>query len=392
MKTSLAITTTGLLFSTAVAAFDYGDPTPNEQAHLEAINHARMAPLDEANRLAIDLFEGITEGSISAEPVQPLSFNASLTETAREHSRDILFRNFFGHENPDGETPFDRIMAGGYLYRSAGENIAIYGTTGFLDQEITALKLHDNLFIDQDYPDREHRVNILVPDFREIGVGLADGNWQQGEKTYNAQVVTTNFGLREDSLPILLGVVYDDENKDSIYQAGEGTPDISIEVLQTEDDSLSATAGGYGLELMPGHYIVTFSDENLGSVAKPVKIGSQNVKIDTLLAEFKNPKAVSQCALLSEQHLLAPCLMENGQHYVADFGLIESNDSKYELLSVKSYPLTGTKQCAIIDRRTQIAHFPCVTFNEQQYWADFQLTDSSPNTPAEIELLDFGLL
>lgn len=39
-------------------------------------------------------------------------------------------RQFFAHDNPDGQTPFDRMSAAGISYESAGENIARGQKTG----------------------------------------------------------------------------------------------------------------------------------------------------------------------------------------------------------------------------------------------------------------------
>jgi len=43
----------------ALAAYDYGDPTAQEQEHLELINRARATPKAEAARLSM---AGVTEG------------------------------------------------------------------------------------------------------------------------------------------------------------------------------------------------------------------------------------------------------------------------------------------------------------------------------------------
>jgi len=147
-------------------AFDYGDPTAAEQAHLEAINRARLDPVGEAARLGIDLFEGVSFGAISGSPVQPLVFNTKLITAARLHSQDMIDQDYFAHESWDGKSPFDRMQAAGYVYASAGENLASYmGSTGPLDKVSTALALHDNLFLDENYPNRGHRVNILTESF-----------------------------------------------------------------------------------------------------------------------------------------------------------------------------------------------------------------------------------
>lgn len=47
-----------------------------------------------------------------------LAWNDELSEVAREHSEDMAQRDFFAHQNPDGEEPWDRAAC------NAGENIA----------------------------------------------------------------------------------------------------------------------------------------------------------------------------------------------------------------------------------------------------------------------------
>ncbi len=48
----------------------------------------------------------------------------SLAALAESHCEDMIDRNFFAHNTPDGQTPFDRMKAG-ISYSSAGENIAM---------------------------------------------------------------------------------------------------------------------------------------------------------------------------------------------------------------------------------------------------------------------------
>lgn len=94
--------------------------------------------------------------------LNPLAWNEDLAETARSHSRDMVERDFFAHNNPDGETPFDRMKAAGINYRSAAENIA----AGQATPELAVIE-----WMNSD----GHRKNILNPDLKELGVGLARG-------------------------------------------------------------------------------------------------------------------------------------------------------------------------------------------------------------------------
>ncbi len=50
--------------------------------------------------------------------------NENLRVSARLHARDMGLRNFFAHENPDGDTMLDRTRAAGFAGCAVGENIA----------------------------------------------------------------------------------------------------------------------------------------------------------------------------------------------------------------------------------------------------------------------------
>jgi uncharacterized protein YkwD len=181
------------------------EPTPSaeETYLLELVNRARADPKAEYARL------GITDDPPMPTVVaQPLAFHPRLIRAARGHAKDMHDRKFFGHANPEGESPFQRMLRAGYRFLGAGENIAAHCPT----VEIA----HAALFIDTGIEGRGHRVNILYPDFREVGVGI----WPGG-RTY-ANRFAQEFGLA-DSRPRLCGVVYDDRNANQFYDVGEGS-------------------------------------------------------------------------------------------------------------------------------------------------------------------------
>jgi uncharacterized protein YkwD len=102
--------------------------------------------------------QGGSCGGQSFAPSLPLAMNPALRCAARVHSLDMATRSFFDHDNPDGESPFVRINAAGYVFFTAGENIAAGQTTA---EEVVAGWLQSP----------GHCANILSPDFEEIGVG-----------------------------------------------------------------------------------------------------------------------------------------------------------------------------------------------------------------------------
>ena len=265
--------------------YAYGDPTPAEQAHLEAINHARLNPEAEALRLGIDLNEGLPPGTISAEPKQPLAFNARILLAARLHSMDMIDQQYFSHDSIDERTFEDRINEIGYDVAFPGENIAYDTSHDPLDEINTVLGFHDTFFIDEGFEGRGHRSNILNNNYKEIGLGTAPGSCWEYPYCY---MFTCDFAASSwDSGPFLLGVVYDDQNSDGIYTAGEGISNVDIVITGSGDQTYTASAGGYALPLFPGNYTVkaTLPDGSY-EATRQITIADRNVKVDFQLRDF----------------------------------------------------------------------------------------------------------
>ncbi|MGP3688704.1 CAP domain-containing protein [Streptomyces sp. IBSNAI002] len=96
----------------------------------------------------------------------PVRANPPLAGLARAFSKDMAARGFFGHTDPDGNSPWERAAKAG-LPGLAGENIA----RGQGDAEAVMKAWMDS-------PD--HKANILNCEFRTLGVGAhfaAGGPW-----------------------------------------------------------------------------------------------------------------------------------------------------------------------------------------------------------------------
>lgn len=272
------------------SSYSYGDPTVSEQVHLEEINRARTNPLAEATLHGVALNEGLPAGTISSDPAQPLVMNEWLTLSARNHSQDMLDNNFFAHNSQDGTTPFERMIAAGFDYSSAGENLAWRGSTGFIDEISTVIQMHADLYIDEYVSSRGHRINIFDRSFKEIGLGVKGGPYTYNSTTYNYSfMLTCDFGASSDySESFILGVVYDDDG-DSVYEAGEGVGDIEIRAYKdgsVDAETTSASAGGYGIPVSNGTYAVRALETETKYAEKTVVVNSLNKKIDFLKSEF----------------------------------------------------------------------------------------------------------
>jgi uncharacterized protein YkwD len=106
--------------------------------------------------------EGANCGGKPMPKASGLSLNAALTCAARLHSKDMSDRGFFSHNNPDGESPFDRMLSAGYRHSTAGENIAQGQST---PEQVMQTWM--------DSPG--HCSNIMSGNFVNIGVGYFSG-------------------------------------------------------------------------------------------------------------------------------------------------------------------------------------------------------------------------
>ncbi len=58
----------------------------------------------------------------------PVACDQRLVWLGRQHSQDMIDRDYFDHVSPEGETPFQRMDERGIQWRGAGENIALNPT------------------------------------------------------------------------------------------------------------------------------------------------------------------------------------------------------------------------------------------------------------------------
>jgi uncharacterized protein YkwD len=116
-----------------------------------------------------------------------LKLNKKLSAAARRHARDMVLRDYFGHDSLGGGSFVDRIRRTGYLRGagtwSVGENLAWGSHDRAAPRAITEMWM--------DSPG--HRANILSASFREVGIGLALGApGAEGP----AATYATDFGAR----------------------------------------------------------------------------------------------------------------------------------------------------------------------------------------------------
>lgn len=93
-----------------------------------------------------------------ANGLKALGWNQQLADLAREYAQDMINRDFFSHDNPEGQSPFDRMRLRGIKFGSAAENLAFN----------RSVEAAERAFMDSP----GHRANILDSDFTQVGIGV----------------------------------------------------------------------------------------------------------------------------------------------------------------------------------------------------------------------------
>lgn len=108
----------------------------------------------------------------AAYGLAPLSLDGAITAVAYAHASDMLANGYFSHTSLDGTTYKQRLTNGGVSYAWSGENMC-YLSGGSVQ---ATLDWCHNGFWSEPYPGGgNHKDNILNPNFRRVGIGIAVG-------------------------------------------------------------------------------------------------------------------------------------------------------------------------------------------------------------------------
>ncbi|WP_339146092.1 MULTISPECIES: CAP domain-containing protein [unclassified Sutcliffiella] len=149
----------------------------NEQA-APPENQPAEEPTEDNQQQAEESTEGISETEMKVieltnaerrkNGLSDLKADASLSNVARDKSKDMQTNNYFSHTSPTHGSPFDMMRDYGISYNTAGENIAMGQRS---PEEVVQAWMNSE----------GHRKNILNGEFTHIGVGyVEEGNyWTQ---------------------------------------------------------------------------------------------------------------------------------------------------------------------------------------------------------------------
>lgn len=119
-----------------------------------------------------------------------LKRSAVLDEAARMKAEDMAANQYFAHFSPTGISPWHWFAEADYSFVHAGENLAIHFTDS---SEV----------VDAWMNSPTHRANIVNKNYREIGVGTAEGTYQGYKTVYVVQL----FGTPAAAAPAVAAAV-----------------------------------------------------------------------------------------------------------------------------------------------------------------------------------------
>jgi uncharacterized protein YkwD len=172
-ETAAAVAEGGPLVITA-ADLAPASPRPRADQDLAEIEQLMFRLLNETRRRHVPAWVGTAD----------LLWHDALAAASRQHSADMLRRQYVAHVTPEGVTAAQRLQRASIGYVACGENIGIvYGEAAHGSRAV--VEIH-NAFMNQPRSLTNHRGNLLNPIWTHVGIGIA----------YNpdgALVATQNF-------------------------------------------------------------------------------------------------------------------------------------------------------------------------------------------------------
>jgi cell division septation protein DedD len=147
----------------------------------------------------------LTNAARQSIGLSPLHANALLTSAAQAKAQDMATKNYFAHTSPEGVTPWYWIKNAGYRYRYSAENLAVHFTEA---EDVQGGWMASP----------KHRANIVDPRYKDIGIGVAVGDYEGIPSTFVVQY----FGITKADVAAQLAAV----STTTVAAAPSSTPSI----------------------------------------------------------------------------------------------------------------------------------------------------------------------
>lgn len=116
----------------------------------------------------------------------PLSLNSTLSQAAQAKGADMLNKGYWAHVAPDGTQPWTFFANFGYKYSYAGENLA---------RDFSSASSAVEAWMNSP----SHKENLLSSKYKEVGIGVVEGNLAGVDTTIVVQFFGTKYA---DTVPV----------------------------------------------------------------------------------------------------------------------------------------------------------------------------------------------
>jgi hypothetical protein len=266
-------------------------PNGDEQEMVWLMNHARQDPSAEGVWLATSpdpdiafgrtyfhVDTGVLEDELAAlTPQPPAAFDRRLYDASLAHSLDLIARDAQDHVGQ-----IEAVDASGFVYTGGRLSVFSYADS--------ALNAHAALNIDWGpgdatgmQPGRGHRAAIMG-DYTNVGFALVpEGSpaTQVGPLVFSGAYLYAQAGASNESNRFLVGTVWQDQNQNQRYDAGEGFGGVTVLPDAGSWYAVTSPGGGYAIPIAAaGTYHVSFSGGGVAAQQRTVTVGSVSELLD----------------------------------------------------------------------------------------------------------------
>lgn len=152
----------------------------------QPMQQSKSATLAYATEMSTSGLLSATNSQRAANGKAALSINSKLNSAAQAKANDMVARDYWSHNTPDGQAPWVFFDAAGYVYLKAGENLAY----GFSTSNATIVGWMNS---------PSHKANLLDSNYTEVGFGFANSPNFVG--TGNETIVVAHYGQPYSATP-----------------------------------------------------------------------------------------------------------------------------------------------------------------------------------------------
>jgi hypothetical protein len=210
--------------------------------------------------------------------VYRLTENDKLDKAAEDKAGDMVAKNYFSHNSPEGVNPWHWFEKENYDYSYAGENLAM---------DFTSADKMNQAWLDSP----THRANIMNSNFREIGVSVREGAigghqtivvvqlFGSGDNNSKEETVENNLNKKEivgnENFAPFLPPASDDRSAKTTFAEPLITNPQRGEVISEKNIEVIGSA-------MPGSRVILFDNSTIAGQSFADQKGWFRIKLDNL--------------------------------------------------------------------------------------------------------------